>query len=75
MDSDAEHDIIVHLTDTHSFKFTRCGFGLYFYDTKEHDTVTPRLPYSLLTTVKVNNEFSSPRKIERADKAHLFNHS
>jgi len=37
MDSDAEHNIIAHLIDTHSTKFTRCGYGLYFYDTKEHD--------------------------------------
>jgi len=60
MDSDTEHAITVHLTDTHPMKFTRCSSGLYFYDIREIDTVIPELPYSLLTTVKANKEFSAP---------------
>ena len=72
MDSGSEHAITVHLTDTHFMKFTRCSSGLYFYDTRGSDTILPRLPYSLLTTVRANKEFFSPREIERADKARLL---
>ena len=72
MDSDTEHAITVHLTNTHLMKFTRCSSGLYFYDTRGIDTVVPELPYSLLTTVKANKEFFSPREIERADKARFL---
>jgi len=72
MGSGAEHAITVHLTDSSSMKFTRCSSGLYFLDTRENDKVLSKLPYSLLTTVKANKEFFSPREIKRADKARLL---
>ena len=65
---------MVHTSKTNnSIKILRCGNGLYYYSTVvEHKTKKSVLGYSRLSTVDVNKDYFTRRKIEGADDARIF---
>ena len=71
MDSDVEDAIFVHIGDNETLKFTRCGNGLYYYDTnsKTKQTVAP---YILFSTVAANKQYYTSREIQGADEARIL---
>jgi len=63
MDTAEESAMTVHIGDGVSLKFTKCGFGLYYFDTSKSSNSTI-MAYSFLSTVRSNKEYFTKKEIQ-----------
>ena len=79
-DTSKERSMIVTLKDGTVFKFKECASGLYYFDTDKssdevaivNNTRSNVTEYTMLQTVKGNQEFLSKNEIARANKARRY---
>ena len=65
--------MLVHVSEDNIIRFTKCGNGLYYFDTSTiRNTNNNVTEYSFLSTVKDNKAYFHKREIEGADNARIL---
>ena len=73
MDTTKERAMLVHVSEDNIIRFTKCGNGLYYFDTSTiRNTNNNVTEYSFLSTVKDNKAYFHKREIEGADNARIL---